>query len=130
MAFEKYVPTKTVRVKKAGRPKVSIWRTGELKFSPQAVEQFQLGDYRYAVLYFDPEKQQLGIVLTNTREKGALKLKRSRSALTLRVEGLLRKHGIRPGASVQRAITRDRESGMLIVKLKTMRKKRSRVKKQ
>lgn len=126
MAFKKYIPSKERAPKK--RAVVSVWKTGELKFSPAAVQKFSLAEFQFAELFYDEAARSLGIVPTNTKTEGALKLKRGRAGTTLRISGLLKKLGVNIDETVEKTVSRDKETGMLKIKLKSLGRGRRRKK--
>lgn len=57
------------------QPKVSIRRTGQIGFSVGAIQQFNLKDYSYAVLFYDSTHMVIGIKPTKEPEKDAYSLR-------------------------------------------------------
>lgn len=115
--FEKYVPVRR-KTTKTARPTVTFWTSGEMRFSEEAIRKYQVDDFLYAELFFDEPKRVLGIRLSPEKREGALKLKRSKNGTTLRIEGLLAHYGLPIRQSLVRPLTRDKESGMLLVRLR------------
>jgi len=71
MAFERFTQSG-----RSFRPKISIRGTSQLGLNCAAIEEFKLGDYKYAVLFYDKENMRIGIKLTNDKsEEGACKLR-------------------------------------------------------
>lgn len=71
MAFIKHTNTRG----RIGTPKISIWERGQLGFNQAAALKYDIASYKYAILYFDPDEQKIGIRLTNDGdEEGAIKL--------------------------------------------------------
>lgn len=67
MAFEKFVKTG-----KSYQPKLSIWTRGQFFLNQGAVERYDLKKYKYVILYFDKENNQIGMKFTvDEKEEGA-----------------------------------------------------------
>ena len=62
-------------VGKSFSARVTIRQNGQLGFNEGARNQFEIGKYACAVLFFDGERQAVGIMLTNDpNERGAFKI--------------------------------------------------------
>jgi hypothetical protein len=79
MAFERFV--------KPGRiytPSVSIWSRGQISFNQGCAIKYNLGNYKYAVLFYDQESRRIGIKFTNNEaENGAIAMNKGRTGFTL-----------------------------------------------
>lgn len=70
MAFEKYEGQRPRGTKDI----VSIRKNGQIAFNSKSVQSFEVKNYKYAFLYYDKEKQRIGIELNNTKGRGARKI--------------------------------------------------------
>lgn len=71
MGFVRFTSTRA----RLGDPQVSIWSRGQIGFNQGAIQEFDINNYQYVVIFYDTETQRVGFQLTNDKnEKGALKL--------------------------------------------------------
>ncbi len=68
MAYEKFTQTG-----QRFNPKISIWEGGQIGFNQGAIKRFNLNKFRFAILFFDREKNRIGVKFTNDqKEEGAI----------------------------------------------------------
>ena len=70
MAFEKYEGQRPRGTKDI----VSIRKNGQIAFNSKSVQSFDVRNYKYAFLYFDKDREKIGIELSNTKGRGARKI--------------------------------------------------------
>lgn len=75
MAWEKFTITR-----RSFKPRVSIRGKSQIGFNTAAIEDFQLKDYKFAVLYYDKENKKIGIKLTNDKEEEGVRKLRVKEA--------------------------------------------------
>lgn len=70
MAFEKYEGQRPRGTKDI----VSIRKNGQIAFNSKSVQSFEIKNFKFAYLYFDKEKERIGIEFSNTKGRGARKI--------------------------------------------------------
>jgi hypothetical protein len=70
MAFEKYEGQRPRGTKDI----VSIRKNGQIAFNSKSVQSFEVRNFKFAFLYFDKDKEKIGIELSNTKSRGARKI--------------------------------------------------------
>ena len=113
MAFERF--TKLGRVY---TPVAAIWSRGQISFNQGAVQKYNIGDYKYAVLFFDRESARIGIKFTNDEgESGAIALTKGRTGATLSVKAFLEYYDIPYERTRKYAVTYDSSDNLYIINL-------------
>lgn len=107
-----------------GDPFVSIWSRGQIGFNLGAAQEYNLKNYGYVVLYFDPDTRRIGFELTNDKnEKGAVKLMfRAKSGASFSAIPFLRTHKISFKQTQKYNLTKDNTSGLLVIDLNNPKK--------
>jgi len=77
MGFQKFVGKRQKPVNK--EPMISVLRAGRLGINKACLEKY-LKNYKYAVLFFDPEKKIIGIQPTNEASDEAYPIRVSRTS--------------------------------------------------
>jgi hypothetical protein len=82
-----------------GKPQVSIWSRGQIGFNQGAVEEYNLTQYKYLVLFYDSESNRVGFRFTTDKnENGAIKLVfRGNAGLSLSAIAFLKTFKIKYG---------------------------------
>ena len=71
MGFERFTQTG-----RSFKPKISIRGNSQIGFNCASIKEFKLGEYKFAVLFYDKDARKIGIRLTNDKnEEGACKLR-------------------------------------------------------
>lgn len=70
MAFEKYEGQRP----RGSKNIVSIRKNGQIAFNSKAVQSFGVKNSRFAYLYFDKDKEVIGIEFSGTKGRGARKI--------------------------------------------------------
>jgi len=113
MPFERFTETD-----KTFKPRVTVRKSAQLSFSQGAVNKFKLGEVTGVVLYFDPDKQQVGIQPTDDlEEEGALALNRKGGNASVAAAPFLDYYDIDYGETRRFAAHWDAKQGMLVVAL-------------
>jgi len=74
--FQKFTDTG-----KSYMPRASIRASGQLGFSAGAVARLRMAEYKFGILYYEPDHKIIGVKLVREPEEGAIKLRiRSGSA--------------------------------------------------
>jgi hypothetical protein len=90
MAFEKFTQTG-----QRFKPKISIWEGGQIGFNQGAMKRFNLDNFQYAVLYFDREKNRIGIKFMNDeKEEGSIKFNHRKTGGVISGKAFLDFYGI------------------------------------
>ena len=113
MAFERFTQN-------SGRfsVKASIWKGGQIGFSQGAVKHLNLDSYRYAVLYFDPESNRIGIKFTNDEaEQGATQITTRDKAAFVSAKAFMEFYRIKYPSDGKLDINLDEENGLYIIEL-------------
>lgn len=114
MAFERF----TARGRVAG-PCISIRSNGQIAFSKAAVDTFDLMNFRYAVLFFDPERKAIGIKPTNDdTEPGARRLTAKKGSAFITAQSFLGYYNIGKEKAVRYPLQKDEETGLLVAEIK------------
>lgn len=119
MGFVKFTKTKS----RIGTPKVSIWSRGQIGFNQGAVTYYKIDKdkYSYAVLYYDEDRNMIGIELTNdSAAEGATKLIfREGGGASFSAIPFLKTYGIDYSESQQFDVEYDNRSELFVVDLKS-----------
>lgn len=70
MAFEKYEGQRPRGTKNI----VSIRKNGQIAFNSKAVQSFNVRNFKYAFLYFDKDREVIGIEFNSAKGRGARKI--------------------------------------------------------
>ncbi len=123
MAYEKFVPSSTP----TRRPRVTIRPTGLISFDAEAVETFGLKEKSHVVLFFDKTKKALGIKpASGAGEEGAIPLSIRRRSINVKAPQFFEHFGIAVDAPRRFDLGYDKASGMMVVDLRSIRRKRGR----
>jgi len=123
MPFERFVPPPTTGV----RPRATIRPSGLISFDGAAVQAFGLQSAAHVVLFFDKNKKAVGVKTTdNADEEGALKLSRRRRSVSLKAPQFFERYGLTFGESQRFDVRQDPDSGMLIISMKSVQRRRGR----
>ncbi len=123
MPFERFIPTPNAQAK----PKVSIRPSGLISFDATAVEAFGLSKATHAVVFFDKTKKLVGIKPTrDASEEGAVPLNRRRRSMSLRIPSFFEQYAISLSQPQRFNASWDEASGLVIVNLKSVHRKRGR----
>lgn len=114
MAFERF--TKTGR---SYAPKISIRSNGQLGFNFGAIEKFQLGNFAYAILFYDKQSKMVGIKLTNDKEdEGACKLRVHNKNASIAAKSFLDYYSIPYSKTARFESVWDKKENMIVATLK------------
>lgn len=81
--MKRYAFTKFEGVYLRGDNKIAINRFGLIRLSVGFCRTTDVKNFQYAVLFYDSVNQAIALKFVNTEEKGALKLTRDKSSLTI-----------------------------------------------
>ena len=113
MAFEKF--------KQKGRsfcPLVAIWSRGQIGFNQGAVNLCKIKRDYYAVFFFDPEENKVGIKFTqDSTEEGAFKLNVYNTGAFVSAKAFLDYHQINHESTVKYEVTYDTVNEMFVIDL-------------
>lgn len=111
--FEKFVDTD-----KSFAAKVTIrQKTGQLGFNLGAVNLFKVREYSFAILYFDAEKQVVGIQLSDEKAEGSIEIKQGNANTYIRAKNFCDKFGISYSSSHSYELKTVENNGMLYFEL-------------
>ena len=111
MSFERFT-----QVGRGYKPKVSITRSGLIGFNQGAVKHFELGNYDWAILYYDKDNDRIGIGLTNDEnEEGVCKLRKRSSGADVSARSFFDYYGIEYNQTNKYDAEWDENEGMLVV---------------
>ena len=114
MGFIKFTNTGA----RAGDPQVSIWSRGQIGFNQGAMQEFDIKDYQYVVLYYDPDTSRIGFQLTNEKEEGAIKFNfRDNSGASISAIPFLRANKIKYNETRKFDVEVDADSKLLVIDL-------------
>lgn len=86
MAFQRFTKTRS----RGYSPKASIWSRGQIGFNQGAVEKFKIAEFDYAILFYDPDTQKIGISFTNNeKEEGATKISQRATGASISARAFL-----------------------------------------
>ena len=119
MGFVKFTKTKS----RIGTPKVSIWSRGQIGFNQGAVTHYEIDKEKvsYAVLYFDKDRNMIGIELTNdaTAEGASKLIFREGGGVSFSAIPFLKTFGIDYSETHQFNVEYDNKSELYVVDLKS-----------
>lgn len=116
MPFEQFtVDTKKHRFKS---PTITIRINGQIGFNVGAMRKFNINKYKFVILFFNKDTQQIGIKLSNKQEKGVSKLFIRESNIVASVKAFLDYHSIQYGKAKRYDAIWDKEGQMITVSLK------------
>ncbi|NDY74569.1 hypothetical protein DO021_22145 [Desulfobacter hydrogenophilus] len=115
MAFEKFTKTGT----RPGVPKISIWTRGQIGFNNTAMLKHKVSDFKYSILFFDKDRNRIGIELTNDgKQDGVCKLiHRKGGGVSFSARAFLNTYKIDYSETKQYNFEYDEENKMFIVDL-------------
>jgi len=123
MVFERFVPPQSP----GARPKVTIRPSGLISFDATAVQEFGLGSMSHAILFFDKTRKIVGVKTTkNSSEEGAFKLSRRRRSVSLKAPQFFERYALAFEESQRFEVSREESSGMLIINMKNIQRRRGR----
>ena len=107
----------------AARATISV--SGTLSFNEGACQRFKIKDAQAAVLYYDDEEHRVGIELVgDLREEGARRIRRRRMGADIAAKPFLDKFDIQPSTTMLYSLTKDEETGYLVIRLADGRPRR------
>lgn len=114
MAFEKFTQTGH-----RFKPKISIWgKGGQIGFNQGAISRYNLGSYRYAILFFDRENKRIGLRFTNDEnEEGIIKFNTRKTGGVIPGKAFMDYYGIDYSKTKKFDMVFDEENEMYIVNL-------------
>lgn len=90
MSFERFTQNRI----KSFIPKIVVWDKGQIAFNVAAVKQYEIDKYKYAILFYNKENNQIGIQLTNNeKEKGIIRLGKRTGGISFCGKNFLRSIG-------------------------------------
>jgi hypothetical protein len=115
MAFQRFTRTGT----RGYTPKASIWSRGQIGFNQGAAKKLKLGDYEYAILFYDADTRKIGINFTNDEsEEGATKLsKRVAGGASISAKAFLDFYGIEHPETKKYDIDFDEDNKLYVIQL-------------
>jgi hypothetical protein len=115
MVFQKFTKTGT----RGYTPKVSIWQRGQIGFNQGAARKLNLGEYEFAILFYDSDTRRIGVNFTNDgNEEGAIKLStRSSGGASLSARAFLDFYGIDHSDTKKYDISFDEENKLYVIQL-------------
>jgi hypothetical protein len=101
------------------RPMASIWKRGQIGFNQGAIEEYNLVQYEYVVLYYDADNNRVGFEFTKDKKAaGAMKLVfRKSSGASFSAIPFLKINKISFDESNQYNLDFDKESGFYVIDL-------------
>ena len=98
---------------------ISIWRNGKLAISAGATRRFGVNRYKYAVLFYDPVRERIGIRLTNdSTERGAVKISPQHRGAVVSARSFLACHGLHEYRGRRYPVKKDPEDDLLVAELR------------
>lgn len=87
-AWKRFTSKNTVN-----EPKASIWKSSlSIGLNAECIRRFDLGQYEYAVLWYNKEKGMIGIQLTEESGGGAYKFIEHQSAVSISAKAFIRRY--------------------------------------
>lgn len=113
MAFIKY--TESARSFAA---KASISKAGMLSFTDGARKRFHMDEFKFCVLYYDPEARRVGVELTNDENtEGARRLRHRDTGSDVAAKSFTQYFEIDVEVTTTYPATKDQETGMVVIDL-------------
>jgi hypothetical protein len=111
MAFERFVGTG-----KTAKPRVSIWKQGQINFNTAAIEKYGLNNYKCAVLFYDREKKKIGLKFTNDeKEEGSRRFIKRHSGAWISARAFVAHYGIKIEGSPNFELRKDEKAGFHVL---------------
>jgi hypothetical protein len=107
-AFEKFVDTD-----RSFLARVSIRQNGQIGFNSGAVNLYELGKYKFVVMYYDRISHVIGILPTIEKVEGAIELASGTSNTFIRARNFLEKYSISYSEPRRFVLRIEHESGIL-----------------
>jgi hypothetical protein len=121
MSWERFTETN-----RSFAPRATISKSGYIGFSEGAISRFQISDFTHAVLYYNPVDRLVGIQLTNDpAEPGARQIRRRDKGADFPAKPFLEKHAIERRVTTRYDLSRDIETGYLLIAVDTGTERRS-----
>ncbi|MDQ7838502.1 MAG: hypothetical protein RDU59_08420 [Thermodesulfobacteriota bacterium] len=116
MPFERFTEIR----KRIDTPKAAIWSRGQIAFNQSAVEEYNINNYKYVVLFYDIDTTRVGFVFTNDeKSKGAMKLViRKAAGASFSARAFLKNYKIDFKETQRYDLTYDEQSKLHVIDLK------------
>ena len=98
-------------------PALTLNKSGVLYLNHPAVTAFKLSEYEYATLFYDTEKQAIGIKATNNFEEASVRIGKSGRGYSMSGRAFLHHYNIDHSKRRQYNLTYSKEHDMLIASL-------------
>jgi len=120
MAFEKFTRTRG----RVDTPKVSIWSRGQIGFNKGALDEFSLGKYKYAALYYDKENDKIGVEFTNDEKSEGISkmITRKGAGTSISALAFLKHYKIDFSETTKYDLEYDKENKLYVVDLRKKKK--------
>ena len=92
---------------------ITIRQTGQFGFNIGAMNRFKIGDYKFCILYFDPDRRVVGLEFSNTKADGSIDLKTSKANTYVRAKNFCDRFGVDYSKSHRYELKKDKDSGYL-----------------
>jgi len=120
MAFERFVETG----RRTYTPKGTLTRFGMLGFNHAARQKFEIDKYGYCILLYDRASRRIGVLLTkDSKEDGAKKIRLRKTGADVPARAFVRHFGIDNSDTTICPISRDDETGYLVIDLNQGKKR-------
>jgi len=115
MAFEKFTSRG-----RSFKPRVSIWKRGQIGLTQAAVDKFNLFENQYVVAFYDKDVQKIGLKFTsNKQEEGAAKMNVKSTGAIFSAKAFLDYYEIDYTKTKRYDIDFDKEAELYVFNLKT-----------
>ncbi len=105
---------KHTEVGKRFLPRVSMSQDGLISFSDAATKKYNINEFQFVVLYYDPEARHVGIELINDEKaEGAIKLRLRETGAYAAGKSFVGKFEISLTATTTYDLNKDEETGFL-----------------
>lgn len=99
-------------------PKVSFWKGGQLGFNQGAVRHFRLNQFKYVMLFYDPEKLKIGLRFTNDpNQTGIIKVGFRGKGAFISAKALLEYYQIEYPREGKYDILLDKQNALYVIQL-------------
>jgi hypothetical protein len=114
MAFERWTKRRRIYA-----PMAALWARGHIGFNVGAVEKYDLKRFTYAVLFYDPDTERIGIKFTaEENETGSVKIVHRSQGASISARLFLEYYNVKPTETKQYTFSYDKDNDLYVIDLK------------
>ena len=113
MAFERFVRTGRIYT-----PTASIWSRGQLGFNQGALQKYDIGKYKFSILFYDKDTNCIGVKFTNDEsEVGAIPITMGKTGAIVSAKAFLDYYNIEHDQTRKYPMTYNEQEELYVIQL-------------